>query len=290
MPVKARNDACCWRHQCVPLLATFSAKPNFTALGRERDTIGSTSLLLIFCLSLWALPARAQELTVFAAASLTDAMTDMSVKWASAGHPPLRLSFGSSSTLAHQIELGASANLFASADTKWMDYLAHHSLIVPETRKVLLGNDLILIVPKENAKHIIIKPGFDLLALLGPNGRLAVGNPAHVPVGLYARQALTTLGLWDQVAPRLAQAENVRSAVAMVEHGEAPAGIVYETDAAASNAVAIAGIFPTDTHYPISYPFAVVKTGDIPQARALVIYLGSPEVLAIFAGHGFKTE
>jgi molybdate transport system substrate-binding protein len=143
---------------------------------------------------------------------------------------------------------------------------------------------------RDKIKRVIIKPGFDLLALLGPNSRLAIGNPAHVPVGLYARQALTTLRLWDQVAPRLAQAENARSAVAMVEHGEAPAGIVYETDAAASRAVAIAGIFPADTHDPISYPFAVVKTGDIPQARALMIYLASPEALAIFADHGFKTE
>jgi molybdate transport system substrate-binding protein len=237
-----------------------------------------------------ALRAQAQELTVFAAASLTDAMTDVLVKWASAGHLPLRLYFGSSSTLAHQIELGASANLFASADTKWMDYLADHKLIVPETRKVLLGNDLILIMPRDKARRVIIKPGFDLLALLGPNGRLATGDPAHVPVGLYARQALTTLGLWDRVAPRLAQAENARSAVAMVEHGEAPAGIVYETDAAASKAVAIAGIFPADTHDAISYPFAVVKTGDAPQAYALMIYLGSPEALAIFAAHGFKSE
>jgi molybdate transport system substrate-binding protein len=249
-----------------------------------------TRFLLILCLSLMALRAQAQELTVFAAASLTDAMTDVSVKWASAGHLPLRLYFGSSSTLAHQIELGASANLFASADTKWMDYLADHKLIVPETRKVLLGNDLILIMPRDEARRVIIKPGFDLPALLGPNGRLATGDPAHVPVGLYARQALTTLRLWDRVAQRLAQAENARSAVAMVEHGEAPAGIVYETDAAASKAVAIAGIFPADTHDPINYPFAVVKTGDTPQARALMIYLGSPEALAIFAAHGFKTE
>jgi molybdate transport system substrate-binding protein len=237
-----------------------------------------------------ALRAQAQELTVFAAASLTDAMTDVSVKWASAGHLPLRLYFGSSSTLAHQIELGASANLFASADTKWMDYLADHKLIVPETRKVLLGNDLILIMPRDEARRVIIKPGFDLPALLGPHGRLATGDPAHVPVGLYARQALTTLRLWDRVAQRLAQAENARSAVAMVEHGEAPAGIVYETDAAASKAVAIAGIFPADTHDPINYPFAVVKTGYTPQARALMIYLGSPEALAIFAAHGFKSE
>ena len=145
-------------------------------------------------------------------------------------------------------------------------------------------------MPRDKARRVIIKPGFDLLALLGPNGRLATGDPAHVSVGLYARQALTTLGLWDRVAPRLAQAENARSALAMVEHGEAPAGVVYETDAEASKAVAIAGIFPADMHDAISYLFAVVKTGDTPQARALMIYLGSPEALAIFAAHGFKTE
>jgi molybdate transport system substrate-binding protein len=246
--------------------------------------------LIIVCLSLVASRAQSQALTVFAAASLTDALTDVSVKWVADGHPPVRLVFGSSSTLAHQIEQGAPANLFASADEKWMDYLSARKLIVPETQKVLLGNDLILIMPADKVRRVRIDAKLDLMRLVGPNGRIATGNPAHVPVGLYAKEALTTLGLWDQVAPHLAQADNVRGALAMVERGEASAGIVYGTDAAASKAIATAGIFPDNTHEPIIYPFAVVKAGDTPQARALMTYLRSAAALARFAARGFRVE
>ena len=150
--------------------------------------------LLFLCVLLVPLGARAQELTVFAAASLTDAMKDISAQWVQAGHPALRMSFGSSSTLARQIEQGAPANLFASADEKWMDYLAQKNLIVADTRKDLLGNDLVLVVPAEKPLHVTIGSGFDLSGLLGPSGRLAVGDPAHVPVGIYAEQALKKLG------------------------------------------------------------------------------------------------
>jgi molybdate transport system substrate-binding protein len=246
--------------------------------------------LLILYLLLSALTARAQQLTVFGAASLTDAMTDVSVKWAAAGNPPPRLVFKSSSTLAHQIEQGAPVNVFASADEKWMDYLASRKLIVSDTRKVILGNNLVLIMRVDDAKRVRIRSGFDLLALLGSDGRLAIGDPTHVPVGLYAKQALTRLGVWDQIAPRVARADDVRGALTMVERGEAPAGIVYETDASASKAVAIAGIFPAETHETISYPFAVIKSGDTPDARALMTYLGSEDALAIFAAHAFKIE
>ena len=158
-------------------------------------------LLLFLCLLLVPLAAHAQELTVFAAASLTDAMNDISAQWVKAGHKPLRLSYGSSSTLARQIEQGAPANLFASADEKWMDYLVQKNLIVPNTRKDLLGNDLVLVVPAGKPVHVTIGPGFDLAGLLGPSGRLAVGDPAHVPVGIYAQQALRKLGLWDSISP-----------------------------------------------------------------------------------------
>jgi molybdate transport system substrate-binding protein len=165
-------------------------------------------LLLAFCLLLAPFAARAQELTVFAAASLTDAMKDVSAHWAQAGHQPLRMSFGSSSTLARQIEQGAPANLFASADEKWMDYLADKQLIAADTRKDLLGNDLVLIVSAEMPQHVTIGPGFNLPGLLGPNGRVATGDPAHVPVGIYAEQALRKLGLWDAVSPHLARTED----------------------------------------------------------------------------------
>ena len=246
--------------------------------------------LLVLCLLLAPLAARAQQLTVFAAASLTDAFKDVSAEWTKAGHQPLRMSFGASSTLARQIEQGAPANVFASADKKWMDYLADKQLIVADTRKDLLGNDLVLVVPANKPQHVAIGPGFDLLAMLGPSGRVATGDPAHVPVGIYAEQALKKLGLWNAVAPRLARADDVRSALLLVERGEAPVGIVYATDAAASKAVMVAGTFPASSHDPVAYPFAVVKSGDTPEARALMTFLSGPEARAIFVQRGFKVE
>jgi molybdate transport system substrate-binding protein len=247
-------------------------------------------VLLVLCLLLAPLAVRAQELTVLAAASLTDAMKDVSARWAEAEHPPLSMSFGASSTLARQIEQGAPANIFASADEKWMDYLADKQLIVPDTRKNLLGNDLVLIVSADKPQYVNIGPGFDLLGMLGPNGRIATGDPAHVPVGLYAKQALQHLGLWDAVSPRIAPADDVRSALLLVERGEAPVGIVYATDAAVSKAVMVAGVFPADSHDPVTYPFAVVKSGDTSAARALMTYLSGPEARAIFVKRGFKVE
>jgi molybdate transport system substrate-binding protein len=247
-------------------------------------------ILLVLCVLLSPLAARAQQLTVFAAASLTDAMKDVSAQWTEAGHKPLRLSFGSSSTLALQIEQGAPANLFASADQKWMDYLAGKHLIAADTRKDLLGNALVLVVPADHPRQVTLAPGFDLLAILGPSGRLATGDPAHVPVGIYAQQALKKLGLWEAVAPRLARAADVRSALLLVERGEAPAGIVYATDAAASKAVMVAGTFPANTHDPITYPFALTKIGDTPEARALLTFLSGPQARVIFTRRGFKVE
>jgi molybdate transport system substrate-binding protein len=246
---------------------------------------------LLFALVLLVpLAARAQELTVFAAASLTDAMKDVSALWTKAGHPPLTLSFGASSTLARQIEEGVPAALFASADEKWMDYLAQKDLIAADTRKDLLGNDLVLVVPADKPIHVTLGPDFDLLGLLGPNGRLATGDPAHVPVGIYAEQALRKLRWWDKVAPRLARTDDVRAALLLVERGEAPAGIVYATDAAVSKAVMVAGTFPASSHDPVAYPFAVVKAHDTPEARALLTFLAGPQAREVFVQRGFKVE
>ena len=244
----------------------------------------------LYVLIVLLLPLSARAQTVFAAASLTDAMKDLSAKWAAAGHQPLSLSFGSSSTLARQIEQGAPANVFASADEKWMDYLADKKLIADGTRKDLLGNDLVLVVSADKPMHVTIDKSFDLMGLLGANGRLATGDPAHVPVGIYAEQALQALGMWDAVSPRLARTEDVRAALLLVERGEAPVGIVYATDAAVSKAVMIAGTFPAASHDPVSYPFAVVKSGDTPDARALLQFLSSPPARAVFTQRGFKVE
>ena len=247
-------------------------------------------LLLFLCLLLLPLTARAQELTFFAAASLTDALKDVSAIWVQQGHAAPRLSFGSSSTLARQIEQGAPVNLFASADQKWMDYLVQKDLIALNARKELLGNDLVLVVPAGKPAHIDIVPGVDLATLLGPAGRIATGDPAHVPVGIYAEQALKKLGLWDSLSPRLARTDDVRAALLLVERGEAPAGIVYATDAAVSKGVMIAGVFPASSHNPVVYPFGVTKAGDTPEARALLAFLAGPEARAVFVRRGFKVE
>jgi len=148
----------------------------------------------------------------------------------------------------------------------------------------------VLIVPAGQSRRVTIEPGFDLAAILGADGRLATGDPAHVPVGIYARQALEKLGLWDSLRPRLAPANDVRNAMLLVERGEAPAGIVYATDAAVSRKVMIADSFPENTHQRISYPFSVVRSGDTPEARALMEFLGSRDVLALFAARGFAVE
>jgi molybdate transport system substrate-binding protein len=246
--------------------------------------------LLLFLLLLFALPARAETLVVLAAASLTDALKEISAAWVAQGHAPPRLSFAASSALARQVENGAVGNLFASADGRWMDYLAARGLIVPGTRRDLLSNRLVLVVPADRRRSLTIGPDLDLAALLGADGRLAIADPAAVPAGLYAAQALRQLGLWDRLAPRLARAENVRAALLLVERGEAPAGIVYATDAATAPHVAVAGIFPAALHAPITYPFAILRDGDTAEARALMEYLTGKQAREIFVRHGFLPE
>jgi len=234
--------------------------------------------------------AQAQELTVFAAASLTDAMKDISTAWAAKGHQPLTMSFGSSSTLARQLDQGAHVNVFASADEEWMNWAAERKLIADSTRLDLLSNSLVLVVPADKPIKVDIKPGFDLAALLGPKGRVATGDPAHVPVGRYAAASLKRLGIWDSVANRIAPADSVRSALLLVERGETPIGIVYATDAQSSTKVAIAGTFPADSHEPISYPFAITRSGDTALARDLLGFMASSEGRDIFTKFGFVTE
>lgn len=248
-----------------------------------------------------AASARAQPnetLLVFAAASLTEAMQDVAKLWEASGNPRIRFNFAASSTLARQLEQGAQANIFASADQPWMDWAQSRTLIAPEARRTLLGNRLVLVTPSERnganstaTATVTIAPGMDLLSLLGRNGRLAVGDPSNVPAGLYARQALTKLGLWTAIEPRLARAESVRSALLLVERGEAPLGIVYATDAAIARGVKIAATFPANLlDPPIAYPFAVTRAGDTPAARRLMAFLATPPALEAFARRGFVTE
>ncbi len=233
--------------------------------------------------------ARAQEaVTVFAAASLTDALRDLGAQWAARGNPAPRFSFAASSALARQIEQGAPADLFMSADEAWANYLQARNLLVNATRVSPLGNALVLIAPANAARPVELARGTDLAALLGPNGRLATGDPAHVPVGRYAQAALTWMGQWEAIAPRLARADNVRAALLLVERGEAPFGIVYATDAAASAGVRVVGTFPAGSHEAITYPFALTRRAENnPQARALLAFLTGPEAAPTWQRFGF---
>ena len=246
--------------------------------------------VLLVLLLLFSPPARAESLVVLAAASLTEALKDVSAVWAAQGHAPLRLSFAASSALARQVENGAAGNLFAAADVRWMEYLAARGLIVVGTRRDLLSNRLVLVVPADRKQTVAIDSNLDLGALLGPGGRLVIADPAAVPAGLYAAQALQKLGLWERVAPRLARAESVRAALLLVERGEAPAGIVYATDAAVAPRVVVAGVFPAELHEPITYPFAILRGGDSVETRALMAFLAGPEAKRIFVRYGFLTE
>ena len=248
------------------------------------------ALLAIVILG-FAAPARAADpVTVMAAASLTDAMRELGAAWAAKGNAPPRFVYAASSALARQIEQGAPADIFASADEPWADYLQQRDLLVPTTRISPLGNSLVLIAPLDQPGDIALAPGVDLLARLGPQGRLATGDPASVPVGIYAEAALKTLNIWDQVAPRLARAENVRAALLLVERGEAPLGIVYATDAAASKRVRVIATFPQTSHPPISYPFALTRHGDRPEPRALLAFLTGPEAAPVYRRLGFSVR
>ena len=231
--------------------------------------------------------AHAQApVTVFAAASLTDAMRAFGAEWAARGNAPPRFSFASSAALARQVEQGAPADLFVSADEPWMDYLAQRSLIQPATRISLIGNRLVLVAPADQPGDMALTPGADLLSRLGPSGRLATADPASVPAGRYAQAALTALGMWARVAPRLARAENVRAALLLVERGEAPLGIVYATDAIASQGVRVVGTFPDGSHPPITYPFALTRNAG-PAAAALLSFLAGPDTAPTWRRLGF---
>lgn len=252
--------------------------------------MGALGLMLALLVLLFGGLAEAQPrpAAVFAAASLTEALNEVADTYAKAGRPRPTLVFAASSALARQIEHGAPAAIFLSADEPWMDYLAARKLIEPGSRASLLSNRLVLIVPANRPTRIAIKPGFDMAGLVG-SGRWVTGDPAAVPVGRYAQAALEKLGVWNSVQDRLARTDNVRSALAFVERDDAAAGIVYATDAKATTKVATAGIFPAESHPPISYPAALIK-GASPEARGFFRFLRSKPARAIFARHGFVTK
>lgn len=226
---------------------------------------------------------------VLAAASLQEALSEAAEAYAKRGHPRPVISFAASSALAHQVEAGAPADLFISADEPWMDYLSAKKLIKRESRKSFLSNRLVLIAPASQPLRIRIAPGFPLARALG-DGRLAMADPNSVPAGKYGKAALTRLGVWSGVEPKVVGAENVRAALQLVARGEARAGIVYETDARAARDVKVAGIFPESTHAPITYPVAILARSQNPESISFRAFLLSSAGKAIFHKYGFGTK
>ncbi len=238
-------------------------------------------------LVLGAGPARADRpVTIFAAASTMEAVNAVARAYEASGRGAVRPVFAASSTLALQIAHGAPADLFLSANTAWMDDLEQRGVLEPRTRIDLLGNALVLIAPRESPLDLEIAPGFALAAALSER-RLAMGDPAHVPAGIYAKAALERLGVWSRVAGRVAFLGDVRAALILVDRGEAAAGIVYASDTRVAPRVRVVGTFPADSHPPIVYPLAVVAGRRGPAVMALYAYLRGPEARALFRARGF---
>ncbi|MBC7953984.1 MAG: molybdate ABC transporter substrate-binding protein [Rhodospirillaceae bacterium] len=241
-------------------------------------------------MGLSAMTAHAEDVLVFAAASLTNALNEIGEQFTTKTGHTLKASYAASSALAKQVEQGAPAQVFASADLKWMDYLASQKLINPDTRFNLLGNTLVLVAPLESKlDKVELSPKTNIAALAG-DGRIATGNPDSVPVGLYFKQAMERAGQWQAVAPKIAAADSVRAALAFVERGEVPLGVVYATDAAVTKKVKVVGVFPDAMHDPIVYPFALITGKETPGAKALLEFIRTNQAKGVFAKYGFKVN
>jgi molybdate transport system substrate-binding protein len=230
--------------------------------------------------------AAADSVVVFAAASLKNALDALGKQWTATSGKPVKFSYAASGPLAKQIEAGAPADIFASADLKWMDYVADKKLIVPASRVSLLGNTLVLVAPAAAKVDLKITKGFALAEALG-DGKLAVGDPKSVPAGAYAKEALTKLGVWDAVEPKVAFTDNVRSALVFVAREEAKLGIVYATDAKAEPKVRIVDTFPEDSHAPVVYPFALTAASKNPAAAEFLAFLKTLPAAKVFEAEGF---
>lgn len=256
---------------------------------RRTLTMSLSAALLAGLIGLAPQGAAAQDktLTVFAAASMKNALDDVNAAYTKATGIKVASSYAASSALARQIEQGAPADVFVSADLKWMNYLAEKKAIKGDTRINLLGNKLVLIAPKDSKTGMVtIGQGFDLAKLAG-DGRIATGDVKAVPAGLYAKAALEKLGAWQATEPKLATADNVRAALLLVSRGEAPLGIVYETDAKVEPGVKIVGTFPDNSHEPIIYPVAATATAK-PDATSYLAFLRTKTAKDIFEKYGFS--
>ena len=234
-------------------------------------------------------PASARDVVVFAAASTIQVMTEIATSLSSESTDKIRVVYGPSGALARQIEAGAPADIFFSANSKWVDYLTQRKLVRAETRRAVFANRIVLIAPAQLQTPTPFNPETDIAVMLGAHGRLALGDPQHVPAGIYAREALTGLGLWAKLSHRTVRTQNVRLAMALVQRGEAGLGIVYYTDAIQSSQVRIVFPFNGSLHAPIRYEAIATRTGNPATAR-LLDYLGSPEAIGIYRKFGFLTQ
>ena len=249
----------------------------------RRSTL--TALILSAALAL-PVASHAADITVFAASSLKTALDLIAADWEKQTGNHVVISYDSSAKLAKQIEQGAPVDVFISASKQWMDALADANLIKPESRKVILGNTLILVAADPAAAPVTIAQGFDLAGLVG-DSKLAMGLVESVPAGQYGKEALTNLGIWDAVAPKVVQTENVRAALKLVDSAEAAYGIVYASDAVGDTQVAVVGTFPADSHKPIVYPAAITASSTLPEAQVFLDALSLDAASAIFAAQGF---
>lgn len=254
-------------------------------------TLCMNTIFIITTVLLTSLTAtRAQaaaDLTIFSAVSTTGAMTEIGKLYEQKTGKKLLFSFGATSTLARQVERGAPVDIFLSADHVWMNYLQERNLIDVSTRTELIGNSLVLIAPAKSDFSIKIKHDFKLAEML-KGKRIAIGDPDHTAVGIYAKEALKNLGVWEQVEPMFARADSVRASLAMVERGEVAAGILFGTEAAISKNVRVVDIFPANTHKPISYPVAILAKGKANEAKNFIAFLKTKDAEMIFQKFGFK--
>lgn len=234
----------------------------------------------------FAQDAPARPVTIFAAASASNVINAVAAAFQAQGGAQVRPVFASSSTLARQITQGAPADLYLSANERWMDFVADRGFLAPGSRIDLLANRLVLIAPARHAFEIAVEPGFAIDQAIG-RGHVAMGDPSHVPAGIYAKAALERLGVWERIKDKAAFAADVRAALALVERGEARAGIVYATDAAMSSKVVVAGRFPRESHPPIVYPLGIVAGRQHKEVEDFYRFLRSPQAGAIFRAHGF---
>ncbi len=258
---------------------------NWKQVVQFREVTVMTALILFFGTVVGG--NASDTVTVFAAASTTNAVTEIGNLFAEGKQGGFLPSFAASSTLAKQIENGAPATVYVSANMEWMDYLEEKDLIDPASRYDLLSNRIVLVAPTESPlENVDIRPDFRLNELLD-RGYLAMGDPDHVPAGIYGKQALKALGVWDEIGDRVARQKDVRSALALVARGEVTLGVVYATDAAITKRVKVVGVFPENSHPPIVYPVALVKGSETPAAERFLEFLRSGESRAVFEKYGF---